>query len=364
VRLIYDERSVKTVRVQLKPSYDVLIGKGLLATAGRRIERLLAPTHTFVVSSRRILKLHNQALTMPKGKLTFETISEGEENKSMDMAFGLLADFARLGADRGSCVVAFGGGVIGDLGAFAASIYMRGIPVVQIPTTLLAQVDAAIGGKTAVNVAQAKNLIGTFHQPRLVIADTNVLSTLPDREFRAGIFEVIKSGIIRDPALFRYTEKNAASILKKDARALTRIIASAVKVKASVVAADEKESDLRRILNFGHTIGHALEAATGYRQLLHGEAVGLGMIAAAEIGVNIGVTPESVAERIIGCVLQYGPLPKVKVDAAKVFRAIRSDKKTVNARPHFVLIEALGATVVRNDVPDAVIKSAIRSVIA
>jgi 3-dehydroquinate synthase len=364
VRLIYHERSVKTVRVQLKPSYDVLIGKGLLATAGRRIERLVSPTHTFVVSSKRILDLHSKALSVPKGKLTFEFIPEGEESKSMEMAYGLLADFARLGADRRSCVIAFGGGVIGDLAGFAASIYMRGIPVVQVPTTLLAQVDAAIGGKTAVNFADAKNLVGTFHQPRLVIADTDVLSSLPEREFRAGIFEVIKCGIIRDPALFRYLEQNAEKVLQGNSNALMRIIASSVKVKADVVAADEKESDLRRILNFGHTIGHALEAATGYRQLLHGEAVGLGMIAAAEIGVNIGVTPEAVAERIIGCVLQYGPLPRVKADAGKVFRAIGADKKTVNARPHFVLIDKIGSTVIRNDVPDVVIKSAIRSVIA
>jgi 3-dehydroquinate synthase len=235
---------------------------------------------------------------------------------------------------------------------------------VQIPTTLLAQVDAAIGGKTAVNLAAGKNLVGTFHQPRLVIADTSVLRTLPERELRAGLFEVIKCGAIRDAGLFRTVEHNAGRLIAGDQVALERVITAAVKVKADVVAADEKESDLRRILNFGHTVGHALEAATGYRKLLHGEAVGLGMIAAAEIGVNVGVTPERAAERIIGCVLQYGPLPKVKVDAARVFRTISSDKKTVNAKPHFVLIDKLGSTVIRNDVPPHVIKDAIRSVIA
>lgn len=358
------ERSVKTIRVQTEPPYDVLVGRGLLARAGVLIQRLVKPpSRVFVVSSQRILDLHAKSLTTPRGPLTFEVLKDGEEYKSIEMAIGLLADFARLKADRQSCVLAFGGGVIGDLAGFAASVYMRGIPVVQIPTTLLAQVDASIGGKTAVNFASAKNMVGTFHQPKLVIADIDVLRTLPDREFRAGIFEVIKCAAIRDAALLGYLEKNAAKILAREPDALLRIISSAVKVKAAVVSADEKESDLRRILNFGHTIGHALEAATNYRKLLHGEAVGLGMIAAAEIGVNVGITPQPVAERIIACVLQYGPLPDVKVKPVQVMKHITSDKKTIGSRPHFVLLHKVGSTVIRNDVPREVIMHAIRSVI-
>jgi 3-dehydroquinate synthase len=319
------------------------------------------------VTSRTVGKLYGDALIKSfsgRVAVTLISIPDGERAKNPAMLERVLEQFAQAGADRKSCVVALGGGVIDDLAGFAASVYMRGIPVVQIPTTLLAQVDAAIGGKTAVNLAAGKNLVGTFHQPRLVIADTSVLRTLPERELGAGLFEVIKCGAIRDAGLFRTVEQNAGRLIAGDQVALERVITAAVKVKADVVAADEKESDLRRILNFGHTVGHALEAATGYRKLLHGEAVGLGMIAAAEIGVNVGVTPEKVAERIIGCVLQYGPLPKVKVDAATVFRTISSDKKTVNAKPHFVLIDKLGSTVIRNDVPPHVIKDAIRSVIA
>lgn len=367
MQVIYDERSVKTVRVQLKPSYDVLIGKGLLATAGRRIEPLIGASRYVVVTSRTVGKIYADALIASfsgRTPVTVISIRDGESAKSTTMLEHVLEQFAKAGADRKSCVIALGGGVIGDLAGFAASVYMRGIPVVQIPTTLLAQVDAAIGGKTAVNLAAGKNLVGTFHQPRLVIADTSVLRTLPQRELRAGLFEVIKCGAIHDGGLLRTMERDASALMTGDQAKLERVITAAVRVKAGVVVADVMESDLRRILNFGHTVGHALEAATGYHTLLHGEAVGLGMIAAAEIGVNIGVTPEDVAERIISCVLQYGPLPKVKADAGRVFRTIRSDKKTVNARPHFVLIERLGSTVIRNDVPDAVIKSAIRSVIA
>jgi 3-dehydroquinate synthase len=355
---------VKTIRVQTKPSYDVLIGQGLLAQAGKRIERLLRPTHSFVISSKRILKLHHKGPIFPSGRISFEIIPEGERSKSIEMAAAVLDAFARAGADRKACVIAFGGGMIGDLAGFTASVYMRGIPVVQVPTTLLAQVDAAIGGKTAVNFGNAKNLIGTFHQPKLVIADTDVLATLSEREFRAGLFEVIKAAVIRDAALFRYLEQNVEGILAREPAALTRIIGSAIKVKADVVAVDEKESDLRRILNFGHTIGHALEAATGYRKLLHGEAVGLGMIAAAEIGVNLGVTSAALAERIIACVLRYGPLPAIKVDLSKAMRAIELDKKTVDAKAHFVLIDKLGSTVIRSDVPTKLVRDALRSVVA
>jgi len=358
---------VKTVRVQLQPSYDVLIGKGLLGTAGRGIERLVGASRYVVMTSRTVGKLYaDELIASFRGRtpVTVISIPDGERAKSPAMLARVLEQFAKAGADRRSCVVALGGGVIGDLSGFAASVYMRGIPVVQIPTTLLAQVDAAVGGKTAVNLAAGKNLVGTFHQPRLVIADTAVLRTLPSREVRAGLFEVIKCGAIRDAALFRTMERDVSTLLAGNEAALVRVITSAVKVKAHVVAADEKESDLRRILNFGHTIGHALEAATGYRKLLHGEAVGLGMIAAAEIGVNVGVTPEPVAERVIACTLAYGPLPKPRVAMGSVLRALALDKKGDRSTPRFVLLEAIGSTVIRRDVPGEVIKSAIRSVIA
>jgi 3-dehydroquinate synthase len=358
---------VKTVRVQLQPSYDVLIGKGLLATTGRRVERLAGASRYLVVTSRTVGKLYADELIASfsgRAPVTVISIPDGERAKSPAMLTRVLEQFAKAGADRRGCVIALGGGVIGDLAGFAASVYMRGIPVVQVPTTLLAQVDAAVGGKTAVNLAAGKNLVGTFHQPRLVIADIAVLRTLPSRELRAGLFEVIKCGAIRDAALFRMLERDATPLLAGDEARLGQAITSAVKVKAHVVAADEKESDLRRILNFGHTIGHALEAATGYRTLLHGEAVGLGMIAAAEIGVNVGVTPEAVAERVIACCLAYGPLPKPRASISGVLRALALDKKAEHSTPRFVLLDAIGSTVIRRDVPGEVIKSAIRSVIA
>lgn len=357
---------MKTVRVQLKASYDVLVGEGLLTTAGRRIERLVEASRYLVVTSRTVGKLYAGALIASfrgRAPVTVISIPDGERAKSPAMLARVLEQFAKAGTDRKACVVALGGGVIGDLAGFAASVYMRGIPVVQVPTTLLGQVDAAIGGKTAVNLAAGKNLVGTFHQPRLVIADPSVLQTLPSRELRSGLFEVIKSGAIRDVALFRTMERDAA-LLSGGEGQLEKVITAAVKVKATVVAADERESDLRRILNFGHTIGHALEAATGYRTLLHGEAVGLGMIAAAEIGVNIGVTPEGVAERVIACCLAYGPLPKPRVAMGSVLRALAHDKKAERSTPHFVLLDAIGSPVIRGDVPAEVIKSAIRSVLA
>jgi 3-dehydroquinate synthase len=355
------ERSVKTIRVQTEPPYDVLIGRGLLAGAVARIERKLRPTQLLVVTSRRIFGLHGSRLGLGRDAKVVLT-PDGERAKTLRTFGQVIEQFARAGADRKACVIAFGGGVVGDLAGFAAASYLRGIPVVQIPTTLLAQVDAAIGGKTGVNLSHGKNLAGAFHQPKLVAIDIDVLATLPEREFRAGLFEVIKCGAIRDAALLAYLEKNANKVLARDPAALLRIISSAVKVKADVVSADEKESDLRRILNFGHTIGHAIEAATNYRKLLHGEAVGLGMIAAAEIGVNVGVTSQTVAERIISCVLQYGPLPQINAQPAQVMKHIASDKKTVASRPHFVLIDRIGSTVIRNDVPRDVVLQATRSV--
>ena len=276
----------------------------------------------------------------------------------------LLAKFAAALADRRSCVIAFGGGTIGDLAGLAASLYMRGIPVVQLPTTLLAQVDASVGGKTAVNLPAGKNMVGTFHQPALVIADTSFLSTLPDRDFRAGIFEVMKCGVIADSSLFAFCEKNVEKILARDPASLERIITASVKVKADVVSKDPHEAGLRRVLNFGHTIGHALEAAGDYRKLLHGEAVSLGMMAAAEIGVNMSATPPEVAERLIACILQFGPLPRLKTPIGRVTRYLATDKKSISGTPTFVLLDKLGSTVFRNDVPKPIVNAAIRSVLA
>jgi len=231
--------------------------------------------------------------------------------------------------------------------------------VVAVSITKQAQVDSAIGGKTGVNLASGKNLIGTFHQPLAVLVDPDVLATLPEREYRSGLFEAMKYGVIRNPAIFELMESNRAALLRRDGTLLETLITECIRVKADVVSADERESGERRILNFGHTIGHALESETGYRKLLHGEAVGWGMIAAALIGYALDKTDSLTAQRIIATVLAYGPLPKFKVQSRRILKRLLADKKTVGGVPHFVLATAMGKVEVVNNIPERVILYAI-----
>jgi 3-dehydroquinate synthase len=255
-----------------------------------------------------------------------------------------------------------GGGVVGDVGGFLASIFMRGIPVIQVPTTLVAQVDSSIGGKTGVNLVTGKNLIGTFYQPLAVWADPEVLRTLPDREYRSGLFEAMKYGVIRNPEIFELMESQRDALLRRDVEVLERLIVECIKVKADVVGADERESGERKILNFGHTIGHALESATKYKHFLHGEAVGWGMVAAATIGREMGITDSATAERIISLVLAYGPLPKVEVSGRSVLKLIQSDKKTVGGVPHFILATAVGKVEVVKTVAPSMVRKAVAEI--
>jgi 3-dehydroquinate synthase len=355
---------VRTIRIQTGQPYPALIGRGLLADAGRRIASLVRPSQIIAVTSRCVDRLHGRTLRKSLGAATWIHVPDGEVAKSPATLVRVLEVMARAGADRNTCVIAFGGGSVGDLAGMAASLYMRGVAVVQVPTTLLAQVDSAVGGKTAINLAGVKNLVGTFHQPRMVLADPDVLRTLPEREFRSGIYEAIKCGAISDRALFAYCENSAEKILAREAQALETIIAGSIRIKAKIVAQDEREKGLRRVLNFGHTIGHALEAVAGPRRLLHGEAVALGMIAAAEIGVNLGATPEAVAERFIACILRFGILPKLKVNVAALQSRIALDKKADKRGARFVLLDAIGSTVIRDNIPAAAVRDAIRSVTA
>jgi 3-dehydroquinate synthase len=265
----------------------------------------------------------------------------------------------KLAADRDSVLVAFGGGVVGDTAGLLASMYMRGIPLIQIPTTFLAQVDAAIGGKTGVNLSAGKNLLGTFYQPKLVLIDPLVLGTLPEREFRAGLYEALKCGIINQREIFEFMERERDKILQRDAGALEWLITECVKVKARVVEADEREADLRRILNFGHTIGHALEAETRYKYFLHGEAVGWGMIAASMISAAMQLTSSETAQRIIASVLAYAPLPKVAVRGKSVARRVLADKKTRNGVVHFVLPREIGTVEMVEAVPERAVVQAV-----
>ncbi len=273
-------------------------------------------SRVFVVTSPRIRKLWGGVLTksFSKAGRKIEVIEmpDGERSKKLAQLEKLASSLIKRGADRRSVILALGGGVVGDVGGLLASVFMRGVPVVQIPTTLLAQVDSAIGGKTGVNLASGKNLIGTFHQPLAVLVDPDVLATLPEREYRSGLFEAMKYGVIRNPAIFDLMESNREALLARDSALLETLITACIWVKADVVSADERESGERRILNFGHTLGHAFEAETGYKKLLHGEAVGWGMIAAALIGYVMDRTDALTAQRIISMVLAYGPLPRFK----------------------------------------------------
>ena len=289
-------------------------------------------------------------------------MTDGETSKRLGAVEKLAEKMVDLGADRRSIVIALGGGVVGDVAGFLASIFMRSVPVIQVPTTLVAQVDSAIGGKTGVNLASGKNLIGTFHQPLAVLVDPDVLSTLPDREYRAGLFEAMKYGVIRNPQIFELMESQRDALLQRDNDLLERLIVECVKVKADVVSADEREGGERRILNFGHTIGHALESATEYKHFLHGEAVGWGMVAAASIGKSLSVTNPETANRIIAMVLAYGLLPEVDIDGRRVLQLLQSDKKTMAGVPHFVLATAIGKVDVINTVPESAVIEAVAEI--
>ena len=267
-----------------------------------------------------------------------------------------------LGLTRQSTVVAIGGGVVGDVAGFAASVYLRGIAVVQVPTTLLAQVDSSVGGKTGVNHRAGKNLIGTFHQPRLVVADPLLLASLPSREYRSGLYETLKYGVIRDPRLFEDFERYQRKILDRDPAILEKLIFRSLQIKADVVRADEKEGNLRRILNFGHTLGHAIEAASGYRKIRHGEAVAYGMLGATRLGLALGRIADTEAQRIETVIQSIGKLPDIRsLSTGALMKAMQHDKKIRDGSLHFVLPRRIGKVYIESGIPPALIRSVIRS---
>jgi 3-dehydroquinate synthase len=287
----------------------------------------------------------------------------GETHKRMSEVERLSNELAAAGADRSSLLIAFGGGIIGDVGGFLAAIYMRGIDYIQMPTTLLAQVDSSVGGKTGVNLAVGKNLVGSFHHPRAVFADVALLQTLSARELRAGLFESLKAGIIRDAGLFRFLERERESILASDPTALKRVISASVRMKAEVVGIDERESGLRMILNFGHTIGHAIEAATGYKKLLHGEAVAWGMLAALHISRMRAMLPEKDAMRIEETIHAYGPLPRFRTRIPELLAAAGHDKKNKGGTRRFVLCAGIGTAAAVENVTEAEMIGAMEKIL-
>jgi 3-dehydroquinate synthase len=352
-----------TIHVMPRP-YQAWIENGLLTRAGSVLADLLPQaSRIFVITVPPVRKRWGAKLlrSLKDNGFTPHVIPmpDGEPAKRLATVEALAEKLAKLGADRKAVVVALGGGVTGDVSGLLASLYMRGVELVQIPTTVLAQVDASIGGKTGVNLLAGKNLVGTFYHPRVVLIDPTVLKTLSDREFRAGLYEALKCGVIGNVELFLRFEQNRARILKRDPVELEWLIAQSVKLKAEVVSADEREDGLRRVLNLGHTIGHALEAETGYRKLLHGEAVAWGMIAATNIALSVGRTDSVTAGRIADAVLSLGRLPEVNVSAGKILKRLQADKKTQNGVVHFILPREIGKVEVASDVPENVVVGAV-----
>ncbi len=335
-------------------SYQIQVAPGLSSSLAGPLAALNLAPRLFVVSDRRVARLHGgRVLAALEGGgfgAVLLTVAPGERSKSWTTVQSLSRELLRQGADRRTPLLALGGGVVGDLTGFLASLFMRGVPFVQVPTTLLAMVDAAIGGKTAINLPQGKNLLGTFHQPRLVAIDPDFLRTLPAKERRNGLAEVLKAGFIRDPGLLTHLEA-VRSRLFRDPEVLAETIFRAAAIKAAVVAADEREADLRRILNFGHTLGHALEAASGYR-LPHGQAVAYGMLAALELSRRLtGLAPEA-CEYGRRLLREFGLAQKpLGLSGQAVLAALTHDKKRQGAELVFVLLKDLGQPVIAAGVP-------------
>ena len=346
--------------------YEVVISPGLLRTLHRRVRTLSPKSRLFVITSPNIWKLWSKPFLA-----SFPTPPEvlflpaGESHKRLPSVERLAEQLAHKGADRDSLLIAFGGGVLGDMTGFLAAIYMRGIPYLQVPTTLLAQVDSSVGGKTGVNLAAGKNLIGSFHHPLATLVDPELCLTLPAAELRSGLQESVKAAIIRDPKLFRFLETKTEAILAKkpDVKALTRVVTASVQVKANVVNIDERESGPRMILNFGHTIGHTIESATEYKVLLHGQAIGWGQIAALHVSLNRGLITQAEFDRMATLVYAYGPLPPFKATAKKLVALTASDKKRRSGRRAFVLTTGIGSTEIVFDVTDAELLTATQSML-
>ena len=344
-------------------AYPVVIGDGALAALAGEMTAAKLGARRILVSSQRVWDLHHPLFKNLGADRTPILVEDGERYKNLNTVARILDALVKAQADRSTVLIAIGGGVIGDMVGFSAATYLRGIPIVHVPTTLLAQVDSAIGGKTGVNHPLGKNLIGSFYPPSLVVADPLVLETLPRREFRAGLYEVIKYGVIADPTLLDRMRDSITAIFDRDGAAIAPLVSASCRIKAAVVSADERESGLRRILNFGHTIGHALESVTKYKQFRHGEAVGYGMLAALSIGVERGLTPASLYEEVESLITQLGPLPSVAgISAKEVYAAIGRDKKVVAGTLHFIAASARGKTVELTDVTEKEIKAAAKKI--
>jgi 3-dehydroquinate synthase len=337
------------------------IGEGILDQLPALLDSHGIGKRRFVVSSPIIWRLHgDQVRRVLGGSIEPVLVADGERYKNLQSVARIYDALIRGGADRGSVLIAVGGGVIGDTAGFAAATYLRGITLVQIPTTLLAQVDSSVGGKVGVNLPVGKNLVGAFHQPSVVVIDPLLLKTLPRREFRSGLYEVVKYGMIASRSLFDLIARHTDAIFDRDPAVLVPAIVESCGIKARVVTEDERESGLRRILNYGHTIGHALEAITKYRRFKHGEAIAYGMLGAADLAVARGALAEEDRRALVSLITTLGPLPPIgDLSIIEVMAAIRRDKKVVHGRLHFVLSTAIGVTKTVDDVTEEELRAVL-----
>ena len=344
-------------------SYPVLVGAGLFARLGTVLSEHQLLAESVVVTCPPVWRAHGATLTEVLGGHPPLVMPDGERAKVLSSVAKLYEGLVTRKADRSTVILAVGGGVVGDAAGFAAATYLRGLRVVQVPTTLLAQVDSAIGGKTGVNLPAGKNLVGAFHAPSLVVCDPTVLATLPRREFRAGLYEAIKYGVIESRALFDRVSGALTAIFARDVDVLTPIIADCCRIKADVVMSDEREHGRRRILNFGHTMGHALEAVSKYRRFRHGEAVGLGMLAAAELSHARGEFPADDLQALRDVITHMGPLPATSdLKVSDALDAILLDKKVSAGTLHFVLPTSIGTTRIATDVTRKELSAALASI--
>lgn len=354
---------MKVVRVNLGArSYDIVIGDDILGKSRTLFHQHKVGSRLFLISNPTVFELYGRdwlrQFETDQFDITYFLIPDGEKHKTLQTVENIYTYLLAQQADRNSVLVALGGGVTGDIVGFVAATFLRGIPYVQIPTTLLAQVDSSVGGKTGVNHRLGKNMIGAFYQPDLVCIDTTSLSTLTARDFRSGLYEVIKYGLIYDREFFDYFCDNLESVKKRDPAVLEVVVSRCCEIKAEITSLDERESDLRRILNYGHTLGHALEATLDYEGVTHGEAVAYGMLAATHISHQAGYLDESTTKQIVDAIRSIGTLPPVdRVSFPRMMEAVRHDKKRQQDATVFVLLKEIGKTIITSDLSGSIIEA-------
>jgi len=354
------ENRMKTIRVNLAAnSYNVYIDRNLLERIGDILIHEKGPCKALLITDSNIDRIYSGIVTQSLVRNKFDVkpviLKPGEDQKTLETAFALYDACFDHKLDRNSLIVALGGGVVGDISGFIASTFMRGIPFIQVPTSLLAQVDSSIGGKVAVNHPKGKNMIGSFYQPKAVFIDTDTLSTLPAAELIAGLVEVVKYGVIRDAELFGYIEKNLSDILQLNHDALFRIIAVSCQIKANVVEKDEKETHLRAILNYGHTIGHAIEALTDYKKYRHGEAVAIGMLYATQIAREMGLANHTVFDRQLSLIKKLGLPLHTGLKPESIIKSLYTDKKVISGKLRFILPARIGEVIISEQVTEDIL---------